>query len=330
MDKDTTYTSIKITAITLYILFLCFGGVYLKKKKAFEMNAGKLTDQLLFWASLIFPAVGFLAFGIISWIDHSPQLDSKGLNNFLEISKLPLAILSLSGVFGIIVNNIHRTIQTETQIKEAQRKNKMDCFYAHRKNTVEILDKAKFKKIEVSQSQVQLQLHNSYSAYLCFYPNASVENNDFILNEMFISSIEKNFVSIGKQVLEEIDYHDISQICKFWAGLESTLHYLHKNLQLEPINITSTYAYTVKLDNGKIKELRTKFKNIDDLKHAITIYWDTYRILRQMLGNPIPHNLPDKIAYALFYAGDKTDRRIELKLERISQKTDCGYYYLSN
>ncbi|HGJ0772413.1 TPA: hypothetical protein ACJWBW_004534, partial [Salmonella enterica subsp. enterica serovar Concord] len=80
-------------------------------------------------------------FGIFSWMGHSPQFDADGFSNFIEISKLPIALLSLSIPFVAIVANIHRTIQTENQIRKTQQqidlvteKNRSDAYYAHLKN----------------------------------------------------------------------------------------------------------------------------------------------------------------------------------------------------
>lgn len=138
----------RLIILTIYTIFLVIYFYYLHQTKAFEMNSEPLTKQRLFKAVFIVPLVSFLAFGTVAWVGHSFQLDAGGLNNFLNISKLPLALLSLSVPFGVIVNNIHRTIQTDTQIKEAQRKNKADAFYSHRKNTIEIMEKIVFPTIK--------------------------------------------------------------------------------------------------------------------------------------------------------------------------------------
>ncbi|EEN9676454.1 hypothetical protein G4023_002311, partial [Salmonella enterica subsp. enterica serovar Paratyphi A] len=111
------------------ILFVVVYMSYLFKIKAFKMNAEPLTHQPLFKAALTIPIISFFLLGFVAWNGHDFQIDTEGFNNFLNISKLPLAVLSLSIPLGVVVNNIHRTIQTDKQIKEAEKKNKVDFFY---------------------------------------------------------------------------------------------------------------------------------------------------------------------------------------------------------
>lgn len=128
----------KIIILCLYVMFLFIYTIRLKNQNAVEMSIEPLYHQPLFKAALIIPLVSFITFGLISWLGHSVQLDSDGLNNFLKISTLPLALLSLSAPFAVLVNNMHRTIQMKAQIQEAQKKNTSDIYYSHQKHITEL------------------------------------------------------------------------------------------------------------------------------------------------------------------------------------------------
>ncbi|MEK8893921.1 hypothetical protein ACXYUH_09295 [Escherichia coli] len=104
--------------IILYLIYLFIEYTKNKNNNYFEMTEERLTKQNLFKQSIRIPIISSLYFGIFSWMGHSPQFDADGFSNFIEISKLPIALLSLSIPFVAIVANIHRTIQTENQIRK--------------------------------------------------------------------------------------------------------------------------------------------------------------------------------------------------------------------
>lgn len=79
-----------------------------------------LIAQKLFWACLLIPCCLFLSFGYIAWQSYSIDLTSKGLEEFIKISKLPLALLSTAIPFGAIAASFHSTEQTGKQISNAK------------------------------------------------------------------------------------------------------------------------------------------------------------------------------------------------------------------
>lgn len=88
-----------------------------------------LAKQLLFWMAVLIPVIYFVEFGSIAWTDYKPSLDKEGFDKFLEISKLPILLLSLSIPLTALVAKLHSTAQTARQIE----KNKHELFYLHRK-----------------------------------------------------------------------------------------------------------------------------------------------------------------------------------------------------
>lgn len=155
----------------ILILILIFGCAFLweyiakkknpaKKSKFFEMNEKPLTSQTLFWLAIIIPFVSFGYFGYFSWHSKPFLFNAEGFERFIKISALPLGLLSLSIPFSAIVNNIHRTIQTNKQIQETGIKNNNDLYYSHRNNTINY-----FNNIGVVISSYKYRLIKPYTEH---------------------------------------------------------------------------------------------------------------------------------------------------------------------
>lgn len=151
----------------LIILFLLFAH----KKEWLKLDHKNLFTQKLFWIVLFIPFVTFLAFGAWAWWGKHPVLTAHGFERFLIISKLPLLFLASSVPLVSIVNNIHRTIQTEKQISEAEKKNQTDSYYNHFKHTLDLFGNIKSKQIRegFSTAKYELKIKNKITLYhLCF------------------------------------------------------------------------------------------------------------------------------------------------------------------
>ncbi|AHF68061.1 hypothetical protein [Pseudomonas cichorii] len=114
----------------------------------FELDDRQLFNQPLFIIATAYPVYLFVFFGAWSWQGYSLDLSYQGYGVFLEISKFPLIILASSVPLGAIVNNVHRTIQTEKQIDDTGLKNRNDIYYGHVKFILDQFDKVKGKRIE--------------------------------------------------------------------------------------------------------------------------------------------------------------------------------------
>ncbi|MEH4748564.1 hypothetical protein PO379_17860 [Enterobacter asburiae] len=146
--KPNTFDSIIL--LIVFISYISIEIILTIKNKAFEMNSAPLTKQYLFKQAIRIPFFLALFFGILTWIGHKPKFDSDGFNNFILISKLPIGILSLAIPFVAVVNNIHRTIQTNTQIEVAQRKNISDSYYSHFKHITDYFNNLPKRTLGIS------------------------------------------------------------------------------------------------------------------------------------------------------------------------------------
>lgn len=253
------------------ILFILAYLIYLYVKKAYSMNAERLTSQPLFTASIIIPIVSFFCLGYIAWSGHSLRLDGEGMNNFLNISKLPIAVLSLAIPFGVIVNNIHRTIQTDKQIKEAESKNFMDRYYAHKKNTIENLQNIDLSELHIINKYSKLEFKNCHSTYKKFYPFASIKNNDFNADSAMIEKANNLFLQLNKLVNKT----ELNTITDYYYNLnqvEELLHSIHEHYEFKPLDFKEIFSSTIENEENLEFEFRTKFINEDNLKLSISTY----------------------------------------------------------
>ncbi|ELY2674686.1 hypothetical protein FZI57_20290 [Cronobacter sakazakii] len=201
------------------------------------MDEQPLFKQKLFTAALIIPLVSFLTFGAIAWIGHKPQLDAEGLNNFIEISKLPLAMLSLAVPLGVVVNNIHRTIQTSAQIREAQRKNKNDFFYSHQKNTLDHISNIKQHKLnfqenfnDKSTSEYITTIDKPLKLYRKIFTKMSYNELNMTQDIHFRYRLIKITGRINNKLKEIIDEYD-SKAEKSHVNITKSYHQLERYLE---------------------------------------------------------------------------------------------------
>ena len=134
--------------LALHITVPIFAAVILAARKAqgkrfrrltgvFHLDANKgLLDQPLFHVGMLIPIFLFVSFGSVVWSGYDVDLTATGLDTFIKLSKLPLALLSLLVPIGAIISSFHSTKQTAVQIEITDRKAKIDSFYQHRGRTI--------------------------------------------------------------------------------------------------------------------------------------------------------------------------------------------------
>lgn len=269
---------IKAASLFTYTIFMFFYVRHLKRTNAIHMNDEPLTKQPLFVAAILIPFASFTTFGIISWLGHNLQLDAEGLNNFLNISKLPLGLLSLSIPLGVIVSNIHRTIQTDTQIREAQKKNKIDAFYAHRKNTVELFSNLNLPTLIAIGQDINLKFENCYSIYKWIYPNASTTSDDYSPSLNLFQDASSIWIKIAICLRYKNEGNIQAQAIQY-NKIELLLESFHYQLEFERFNNKKLYVMTFTGNDKKRYELTSKYRNEEQLRNAIIAYWNSYFLL---------------------------------------------------
>lgn len=118
-----------------------------KKKKLFLLDENSLQSQPLFWTVIALPlSIGVMLWAAIAY-DYDLELTSDAYSRLMKNAQFPFVILALSPILGAFVMYGHRSLQTFTQInatnkqiatatkqlKEVERKNSIDIYFANRK-----------------------------------------------------------------------------------------------------------------------------------------------------------------------------------------------------
>ncbi|WP_137513813.1 hypothetical protein, partial [Escherichia coli] len=216
-------------------IYICLELYLCVSKKGFNMDERPLTSQYLFKQSLRIPVFSAIYFGIFSWLGHSPQFDSEGFNNFIAISKLPIALLSLSIPFVAVVANIHRTVQTNRQIEETKQKNLSDSYYSHLKFVTDYFTNLPNKTIKRERhygtKEISYKINYPIHLYRYIFINSSPEkgrpkNTD----KEYIREVNNHWVDILKN-LEKINSSNRgSQFDEVLIRQMQSLHSIEKHL----------------------------------------------------------------------------------------------------
>lgn len=152
-----------LIGIYLFIIAGIFGLA--RCFKTYKIDAKPLTQQTLFWLAIVIPIVSFIYFGLFAWWGKTPVFSAHGFERFIKISTLPLGFLTLAIPFTAVINNIHRTIQTNEQIEQTKRKSESDLFYSHRKDFVSYVN-------EKIKSVYQFKFNLTKIEYISEYPGS--------------------------------------------------------------------------------------------------------------------------------------------------------------
>lgn len=256
--------------IGIVLILLIVHPFILKKytKNTLFLNTDRLHLQYFFQIALLIPFI--ISMFLMFWVghEHPPRWDSIGFNFFLDIQKLPLGILALSPILGAFIVYAHRSLQTEKQIKtaekqleETQKKNKVDIYFSKRKFINEQLALFKTKEDEPINQPVSLYnkaftLKENYEdsiniefykklnelivnldtrfSHVKMYITEKADGKEYYLSETPIKILARE-ISIIKKILciNDIDYSNDLQNLKY-----------HLEMKVEEINqIVSTIAY---------------------------------------------------------------------------------------
>ena len=279
-------TLISSILLSIFIFYIALEIYLTVKNKAFEMNAEPLTKQYLFKQSIRIPCFSALFFGVFSWIGHTPQFDSEGFNNFILISKLPIGMLSLTIPFVAVVNNIHRTIQTNTQIEAAQKKNLSDSYYSHFKYYTDYFTNLPKRSLELKVSynnDINYEYGISYPVHLYNYlfkdnsPTKGICNSDSNyfnkLSDTFLDlalECEKITTISTKQEEDDLPFILLRSQAIALHNIEKNLDIMHKLLCIK--TPYQNYHFFYKSPNTELS-LTTNFGSSEELGGRIEIIY---------------------------------------------------------
>lgn len=261
-DWYFSYKPDTLTSVILLFLFISYLAIEIKltiKNKAFQMNAEPLTKQYLFKQSIRVPCCSALFFGVLSWFGHLPKFDSEGFTNFILISKLPIGMLSLTIPFVAVVNNIHRTIQTNAQIEAAQKKNLSDSYYSHFKHITDYftnLPKRSLGITATNNNDINYEYYITYPVHLYNFifkdnsPNTGICNSQKeytkkLSDTFFELASECNKLTAAHINRGEYDtpFDTIREQAIALFKVECKLDILHKMLCIKTPELSYHYGY---------------------------------------------------------------------------------------
>ncbi len=261
------------------------------REVSFEIKSDSLDKQYLFWLGIIVPIGIFFYLEYFVFLSNEINFDSGGFSVFFNESKLPLGVLALSPIFGVIVSNIHRTIQTEKQIQVTEIKNISDSFYSHKKYIIEEFNTIKVAH-EIIENDIIIELPNKL--YKKLYHKSTVANG-------FNESIDQDYLQSLKNKLNELNNVIQSMATKTkennYIG-NSIINDFLKNKYIELESVVKEIARAVGLNDevnlilkNKLKKLKEKIKKEEEkyehekhLQHGLNEYLDCF-FAKEVLGN---------------------------------------------
>lgn len=253
------------------------------------LDERNLARQLLFWLAIFIPILLFFIFGIPVWKNFDFTFSKDAYENLLTTNKLPLYLLGTCVPLVAIIVYMHRTIQTEKQIKYTQQqlestqiqlkntlkqieltdsKNKADSYYSHVKFIVDALTSLPEANITYTDGSVLLgkeefRLAQPHALYRRIFPKSNItdgyssEINPDIPNILeFYFGILGEVLSLKDQAIYSKN-HKLKDLARLETAISSICNTLY--LDYNPINHLF-YAY------GDKDKLTVSFINEDQIK----------------------------------------------------------------
>lgn len=183
----------------LLFLFACASGASRDERAKFynfpyHLDPRKgLASQwpMRFW--MITLLIYFIATGTACWADYSLSFTPSGFDKFIEVSKFPLGILSLTIPVGVFISRLHSTQQTAAQIEATDMKNRLDAFHAQRKGIVEYI--ASIGTVELAKD-VSLKIQVNQAFHSVIFSDSSHEYGAQEANGRTVDDIREKVESI--------------------------------------------------------------------------------------------------------------------------------------
>lgn len=252
-----------LSLLTTFALFYYF--------KWFELNDGNLFKQPLFLCSILLPLYHFIFFGLWVWKGHEIELSTDGFTNFLTISKLPLLILASSVPLASIVNNIHRTIQTESQIQSSKVKNNADAYYSHLKLFIEAISSYPTLVLEYIPTQTDRTRHLaaevSGHAYIESNESVNIYEVKIVFPHKLYSQLFNSSQDKGAVYTASLDF--TNKIISAWDELDKGVIGIKKgDLKLEAESLIAIDIKIINLMNLlRVNTIQRKYSYIYNHKN---------------------------------------------------------------
>ena len=191
--------------------------------------------------------------------------------------------MSLCIPFVAIVNNIHRTIQTDEQIQQTKTKNRTDLFYSHQKNYIEYFNTSIKKNVYIIETmesphsivikkeietEVEIKIIAPFKLYKKIFNQASTYDNDFSVSTSIIHTLRSLWKGIN-DLIDELRNTESEVDCfEIIYKIESAMASISSNLQLSPIITKNSFII-----DTKSFYFCSRFENEENLKRVLKAYF---------------------------------------------------------
>ncbi|HEM8137773.1 TPA: hypothetical protein U2M34_000629 [Providencia rettgeri] len=256
--------------ISIPFLWTFFSKFFKLQKKSFclflkniYLDESSLHQQPLFWLLITLPVIVSITLWSIISSEYKLEWTAHGYAGLIKYSQLPLMMLALSPILGAFVISAHRSFQTDIQIKtakeqleEAQKKNKVDIYFARRKYIIERLQSLTLEKVK--------SIEDANYFYDSFYKFC--DYTDELKIEQY-NCIRRNIESIRERIDVFIEFNRSNKS-------EITLPYTFKKAKTELTGLFSSLLKYTKIEltedidlNETLKKFNDDYKKYSENKH---------------------------------------------------------------
>lgn len=245
-------------------------------KRLVNLNEDNLAKQPIFWTCTVLPLI------IAGWIEYNIILLNTDLLSFENIKALftdsapALYISALTPTLGILISNIHKSIQVSVELKTSDNDNKVNLFFKHRDWFVNEIN-------EINSKNSLITVRNPLLLYGKIYQNSNYNNGlnldiskkllENVVNELIEAEFELNeFNKNTDSNYFEISNYQVRIIDKCAHDLEHAINYLEfEIIEKKALKNFSEFLYLVQdhsdydpYASGK-NVIYTKYDSIDDV-----------------------------------------------------------------
>lgn len=166
--------------------------------KWFDPHKSFLSLPVLWWTvGVIFLVAVICSATIVSCSDLSADFSYRGFNGFVDVFRVPLAILALIIPVVAMLSSNHRSEQTKEQMRLAQAQNNFANHYKHVEEFVKYCELCKTERLKTQDPRQLYQL---------IFPKS--HGGDFHVDAKFIASID----GVVYKFLKEPDFSFCSDV----------------------------------------------------------------------------------------------------------------------
>lgn len=297
MDITYSQNQIEIIAsvLSVYLIITIIMGWY-------KLTPKPLYKHPFFWVSTTIPII---IFSLLAFFDiKNGETISKSGPFHYEISTFTFSTLALILPIVSIIASIHRSIQTDEQIRVTENKNESDKYYAHQKYIVESLNSLNKQEIISSangkDNNRSIYVSNPHKLYRQAFTQASPANADLALSPNIKEALTSFWEWLNREFTnrkyEKLSYNS----AKFIYETEGRLIGLARHLGVSrPFG-----SYSANIAFGDYN-LTTSFVDENDFARTIYCYNEVTSDICDILGIEIDFGkiCPDIMNY--IYGSEK-------------------------